>query len=101
MAHKNAKPIVKEKPETKRAGICAPQWLSQAAANAPRAMLCGDEYLVVENCGQLAEFTPDCVRLATAQGCMQIEGSDLTISRESEHTAIVRGKIDRVSLCDA
>lgn len=101
MARKNGRPIVKEKPETKRAGICAPQWLSQAAANTPRAMLCGREYLVVENCGQLKEFSPACVRLTTSQGCMQIEGSNLTISRESVHTAIVRGKIDRVSLCNA
>ena len=98
MAQRNGKLIVKQRPETKRANICAPQWLSQAAANAPRAMLCGSEYLVVENCGQLAEFTSDCVRLTTTQGCMRIEGSGLTISRESAHTAVIRGKISRVCL---
>ena len=98
MARRKKEPVVRKTPACRRGGICAPQWLQECAADTPRAMLCGQGYLAVENCGQVERFQQDCVCLMTAQGRMQIEGSALSISRESAHTAIVRGRIEKICL---
>lgn len=102
MARKKTRPVVRRKCACVRGGACAPQWLKECATSAPRAMLCGREYLAVENCGQITRLEEDRVCVETALGGVMIEGEGLTVSRENEHTAIVRGSIARISLgCDA
>jgi len=96
MKKKKALPVRRERLEMRRAGVHAPQWLERAAADAPRAMLCGRGYLVVENCGCVTEFDPERVCLATTAGVMCIRGSELSLSRENGHTAVVCGRIDRI-----
>lgn len=60
-------------------------------------MLCANETLIVENCEKVVEFAPERVLLDTKIGIWTVCGSDLRICRESEHTAVVYGRID--SLC--
>lgn len=76
----------------------APLWLRECAAQTPRAMLCGTGYIAIENCAQVLRFAQDCVCLQTAEGRMTILGRALSISRESEHTAVVRGEIAQILL---
>ena len=96
---KSTGPVVKNRPDTRKKGVNAPQWLAQAGV--PRAVVCAREYLAVEDCGQVEEFSPETIALSGAGGSMRIDGAGLTISRECEHTLVVRGRIDRISLGDA
>ena len=100
MARKALGPLVKARPDGRRSAVHAPQWLVRETANLPRAMLCGRGYLVIENCGCVTEFTPERICLTTKAGPVRIEGASLTISRESEHTAVVCGRIDRFAFAD-
>ena len=95
MPKKTIGPVVRNRPDVRRKGSVAPQWLAQA--NVPRAVVCGRGYLAVEGCGQVEEFSPACIALTGAGGAMRIEGAELTISRECEHTLVVRGRIDRIA----
>lgn len=98
MARKTAKPVVREKPEARREPACAPQWLVQAARGTPRAMLCGKETLVVENCGRVVEICPARVQLATSMGVWTVTGANLAICCESADTAVISGRIESIAL---
>ena len=95
MSKRKIGPVVKNRPDARKKGVNAPQWLAQAGV--PRAVICGREYLAVEGCGQVEEFSPACIALCGARGAVRIEGAGLSISRECEHTVVVRGRIDRIS----
>ena len=101
MKKKKDLPVRRERPDRRRAGVHAPQWLAREAGELPRTMLCGREYMVVENCGCVTEFSPERICMATAIGPVRIEGGSLTISRESGHTAVILGRIDRILLGEA
>ena len=99
MPKKSIGPVVRNRPDVRRKGAVAPQWLAQAGV--PRAVVCGRGYLAVEGCGQVEAFSPESIALAGPGGSMRIGGAGLTISRECEHTLVVRGRIDHISLGDA
>lgn len=95
MRKRKIDPVVKNRPDARKKGAGAPQWLVQAGV--PRAVICGSEYIAVEGCGQVEEFSPGCIALTGACGAVRIDGAGLSISRECEHTVVVRGRIDRIS----
>lgn len=101
MAHKKMKPVVRQKSGCVRKGACAPQWLRECASDMPRAMLCGNGYLALENCGQVTRFDTGKICIETSHGLWTVTGTQLDISRENEHTAIIRGKISALAIENA
>ena len=80
-----------------RKGAPLPEWLTGAAAAAPRALLCADR-AVVEGYTSIADISPEQVVLETRRGTMRVEGEGLEIDRLREGSVAVRGRIASVRL---
>ena len=77
------------------------EWLEDAAGLCARITAVGSRSLLVENHSGILSFTDARIRLATAQGCLCIDGSGLSLRDVRPGALLVRGMIQRVELpCD-
>lgn len=75
-----------------------PEWIAEASARKPRALLCGSDTLLVENCAEVSTFTPERIVLETHIGPICVEGIEMELREMRSQTALVSGHIQRVTL---
>lgn len=75
-----------------------PEWIAEASARTPRALLCGWEKLLVENCGEVSAFTPERIVLETAIGPIRVEGAEMELQELRSDAVYVRGRVQSVTL---
>ncbi len=70
---------------------------AEVAVKMARVQLVGTRFAFIENYDLIASYSPECVRLATADGYLEISGSNLEIADAERGYIAIRGVISSVS----
>ena len=79
-------------------GLPALEWISDLSGRAARATAIGSRRILIENHTGIQDFTPEQVRLSTANGPLCVRGCDLSLCEVRENALIVHGCIRQVDL---
>ena len=88
---------MKKRKSLKKRALPQVQW-PFAGVNAPRATLVGSNRVLIENHRGIMEFTAERVRLASRDGDILLEGSDLTLAQAYGSSLIVEGCVAQVTM---
>ena len=97
---RNSREVRKSVRRRTRRSAPLPEWLSQAAGCAPRALVCADR-AVIEGALAVADLSARAVALETRRGRVWIEGEELAIDRMDGGCVVVRGRVAAVRLEEA